>query len=383
MPSPDLIKRQTSLSANLVAFYRFLRMEGFRLGPAELADALEALALVGPFSGPEQFQACLKAALCRSRAQLEAFDELYEQYFRELEKAVDAKRTRGKDVERSRSKTQPRKNQLESLKSWLYGNEPTEEKAVAAYSPDEVLTETDFSQLSADMEGEMRELLRKIARQLARQYSRRREKNRRKGELDLLRSMRRNLRRGGEMIELERLKPRTDKHQLILLCDVSRSMELYSSFLIQFIYGMQQGSRRIETFVFATRLHRISEQLREPNFELALQKLSERIPDWSGGTRIGPCLQQFVEQYGQRLLLRRSTVIVLSDGWDTGSTEVLEAAMHRIHRKAGRVIWLNPLAGNPNFEPSAGGMQVALPYIDHFAAVHNLESLRKLGAILK
>jgi hypothetical protein len=199
--------------------------------------------------------------------------------------------------------------------------------------------------------------------------------------LDLRTTMRKNLRRGGELIELARFRPKQQKNQLILLCDVSKSMDLYSQFLIQFVYAFQQLGQRVETFVFSTSLQRITKVLRQGNYRQVLNELSETVPGWSGGTRIGASFEQFYQQYS-RLLHGHSTVLILSDGMDTGDIEMLEESMRKIGKKAERVIWLNPLAGRPGYAPEVRGMQVSLPYVDLFAPLHNVESLRALGRVL-
>jgi len=143
------------------------------------------------------------------------------------------------------------------------------------------------------------------------------------------------------------------------------------------MYGFQRVVARVETFVFSTSLHRVTGELNKNTFEKTLEELSAKVPGWSGGTRIGESLLAFVENYGRRLLNKRSLVLILSDGWDTGEPELVEEAMAAIHRRAAKVIWLNPLAGSPDYEPRVRALQAALPYIDVFAAAHDVESLRQ------
>jgi len=162
---------------------------------------------------------------------------------------------------------------------------------------------------------------------------------------------------------------------------VSGSMDLYSRFLLLFLYALQNAFGRVETFTFATRLTRITEHLKGTSYKQALRQLSA-VRDWSGGTRIGESLRDFNRTWGH-LVDRRTIVIVLSDGWDTGEPDELSAEMLTLKRKAGRVIWLNPLLGNPSYEPLTRGMAAALPLVDHFAAAHNLASLRDLAGHLR
>ena len=160
-------------------------------------------------------------------------------------------------------------------------------------------------------------------------------------------------------------------------------MDLYSRFLIHFIYAFQNAYDRIDTFVFSTALHRVSELLKEYEFERAFEMISDRIPHWSGGTKIGQCLSTFIAQHAHGMLDKKTIVLILSDGWDTGDPEILEMAMRQLHKAAGRIIWLNPLAGSPAYQAEVTGMKTALPYRDVFAAAHNVESLRKIAPELR
>ena len=379
----DLIHRHTELSANLVAFCRFLRRKGFTLGPAEEADALRALEILAPFEDPNAFRLTLRAVLSRSLSQRLAFDELYAEYWKELEKAVDSKIKEGAP-EKKRGSGKEQQPSLQILKTWLHGNQKQEETAeLAQYSAGEVLTRKDFSAFGEDELWEVARIIHRIARSLALRFNRRRKRSRTPAALDLRRTLRLNLRRGGEILDLAFRKPQRHRQRIVLLCDVSKSMDLYSRFLVQFIYAFQNAYRRIETFVFSTSLHRVTSQLKQQDYRTALDKLTEEVDDWSGGTRIGECLNTFVENYGRKLLNRQTIVLIMSDGWDTSDVELLAEAMRRIQSKSAKVIWLNPLAGNPQYRPEVKGMQAAMPYIDIFASAHNVESLRKVAGYLK
>lgn len=254
--------------------------------------------------------------------------------------------------------------------------EPLELPGMSAH---EVLVEQDFATFSAEQLDEVAQLTAQIAKRLARRVSRRRKPTRRKGAVDLRRSFRANLMRG-EIVELRRRTRRRRKLKLVLLCDVSGSMDLYSRFLLQFLYALQNVFGRVETFTFATRLTRVTELLRGPSYRKALARLRD-VSDWSGGTRIGEALAEFNRSW-PTLVDRRTIVLVLSDGWDTGDPELLAHELRGIKRRAGRVLWLNPLLGDPTYEPLTRGMVAALPLVDHFAAAHNLASLRALAGRL-
>lgn len=180
------------------------------------------------------------------------------------------------------------------------------------------------------------------------------------------------------MLDILRRERKLQKTRVVLLCDVSGSMDLYSRFLIQLIYALQHAVARVETFVFSTGLSRITGSLARADLRAAMDEIARKVPDWSGGTKIGRSLRRFLADYGGWALDGRTVVIIISDGWDTGEPDVLESAMAELHRRAARVIWLNPLLASPGYEPICQGMRVALPHVDVFAPAHNLDSLRRL-----
>src|SRR5437870_237877 len=269
-----------------------------------------------------------------------------------------------------------------ALETWGEGHEAEdtgEPLSVPAASDDEALVGQDFSTFGADQLDEILRLTIKIARRLAHRLTRRRRPVRRRGRVDLRRTLRANLTRG-DLIELRYRQRKRKKVRLVLLCDVSGSMDLYSRFLLQFLFALQNVFGRVETFIFSTRLTRITELLRGRSYRQVLRRLTD-VRDWSGGTRIGESFAQFNREW-PHLVDRRTIVIVLSDGWDTGEPDVLATELMRIKRRAARLIWLNPLLGNPSYEPLTRGMAAAMPLIDDFAAGHNLAALRDLAGKL-
>ncbi|HEX9958703.1 MAG TPA: VWA domain-containing protein [Fibrella sp.] len=369
-----MIIRRTSLSHNIIAFCRFLRVNGMGIGPDEEATALLALAQI-EVGDRAAFRLALRTALCRRAQDLEPFDQLFVQYWKELEKAVDSKTKDDPNRKRPAPKAGAAFNQL---KSWLYGNKPTEEAEIATYSTQASLTQKDFSAIPTDELAEVMQRIRDLSLTMARRANRRYHKTAARRQFDLARTLRKNLRRGGEILEIAYRKPRKNHLNVIILADVSQSMDLYSTFLIQFMYAFQTVYRRIDTFVFSTELHRITQTLKNRPFSEALQQLSETVVGWGGGTRIGASLETFADEY-LTLVDKHTLVIILSDGWDTGNVSLLSDSLIRIRAKARKVIWLNPLAGNPSFQPSASGMQAAMPFIDGMMPAHNVDSLRELG----
>lgn len=378
----ELITRKTNLSENVLSFCRYLRSKGLIIGPGETSEVLRALAVI-PLDKPENFRLCMRSILPKSPSQQDIFDTFYTDYWENLSRAVDSKVKDGAPEEGEKRKSADKEQQkkgpsLQALKSWLYGNKQEEEIGLATYSTHLTMGQKDFTAFGEDELEEVLQIIHQLARAIATKKERRYRQHAHTGLLDIRKSMRTNLRWGGEMLELNYRKRRVKKNRLVMLCDVSKSMDLYSRFLVQFIYGFQSAYRHIETFVFSTALYHITEELRSSNIKLAMQRLSQRVDQWSGGTKIGKALHEFVESY-QRYIDKDTVVIIMSDGWDTGDLDILDEAMAYMHKHAEKVIWLNPLAGNPNYEPETGGMATAVPYIDILASVHNIESLRKLA----
>jgi len=195
--------------------------------------------------------------------------------------------------------------------------------------------------------------------------------------VNLRRSLRLSLKSGGELIELSYKKRKPKRTKLIVICDVSGSMDLYSRLLLQFVYGLQNSFAKVETFVFSTSLSRITGDLKNKIYQRALERLSAKVHGWSGGTRIGASLSTFNAEWLRRID-KRTIVIILSDGWDIGEPEQLVKELSQLKKRAGRLIWLNPLLGNSSYQPLTRGMQAALPFISVFAPAHDLASLRAL-----
>jgi uncharacterized protein len=370
-----MITRLTSLSKNIVQFSRFLRLKGFVIGVEEEAMALQALQHID-YSSNRIFQLVLKSILCRSKSQLNEFDNLFFEYWKHLDKAIDAK-TKGHVEKEKQPATQSK--QFKSLKTWLQGNKNNDTEETATYSTHENLSQKDFSSVPDDEIDELMKCIRAMSKRIATKVNRRYEFSHKLDIPDLRQTLRKNLRNGGELLDIIHRKPKRNRVKLLVLCDVSKSMELYTAFLIQFLYAFQQVYSRMETFVFSTSLTRITTLLKQKNYQEVLLALNTGESGWSGGTRIGESLDTFVNEYGNKLLSSGTIVIILSDGWDTGDIDLLQKNMEIIHVKSKKVIWLNPLSGYSSYRPDVAGMQAALPYIDVFAPAYNAESFRRLG----
>lgn len=368
----------TSLSAHIVQFCRYLRQHDYTVGAEDEAISLQSLLLVN-YTDPAPFYLALKATLCKNKTQAEAFEAFFNEYWKDERKGLNAKAK----MRQSKAQPAPQPPSFKSLKSWLHGNRNEETEETAAYSYHESLSQKNFSSIPNEDLSELKQVIKDLAKRLAAKKKRRYTSSEKDILPDLRRTLRQNLRRGGEFLELAWRKPKHNRIKLVLLCDVSKSMELYTSFLIQFMFAFQQAYKGIETFTFGTRLKRITTLLKDKNFQDTLHLLTIGNDGWEGGTRIGESLDAFIKTYSTKLLGSKTVVVILSDGWDNGNTELLKSSMEFIQRKARKVIWLNPLASFSAFRPEAVGMRTAMPFIDVFASVHNVESLRRLSKWLE
>ena len=272
------------------------------------------------------------------------------------------------------------------LEQWLDSeteeNAEGEEDDSTAYSVEEVLNRKDFSEFTTEDMEKAREIIAKLAAILATRLSRRKVVGKKGKIIDFRRSWRKSLAHGGEPLELIRKQQKIKKTKILLLCDVSGSMDCYAKFLIQFIYGMQKELKEVEVAVFSTHLTDITGLLRRKGLAEGLNEVANVVPDWSGGTKIGESLLEFYRQFAPSFSAYRSVVILISDGWDRGDVDVLRHSMEMLHRHAYRLIWLNPLLGSDGYQPICRGIRTALPYVDYFLPAHNLESLAELTKIL-
>ncbi len=257
-----------------------------------------------------------------------------------------------------------------------------EREEMPLYCPDEQLKEKNFSTFMGEDLEEIKKAISYIAKKIRIRLSRRQKRNTLDQFFDFRRTIRKNIRHGGDIFRLSWKAHKKEKNRIVMLCDVSGSMEMYSRFLIQFLYGLQKSLYNMETFVFSTRLSRVTAILRNREYEKALARISKSVHDWSGGTKIGDCLYTFNRKHAPTVLYGKTVVIIISDGWDCGAEDRLREEMARLRKYAHHIIWLNPLLSNPQYEPACMGMRTSLPFLDQFLPLYNLDSLVKLGHAL-
>jgi uncharacterized protein with von Willebrand factor type A (vWA) domain len=375
---------------NLMAFARALKQLGVKVSLSQVLDTSRSVDLVD-IGEKSDFRAVLRSNLILQKEDFPAFDMLFDCFWRELSyervpmetmeiqgTPNDSQAPEGGDEEGGLDEAA-----VESVPKENLLLENLDEFSVPTYSPQELMNRKDFSEMSVEESRAIARAILLIATKIATQISRRKKIGRKGNTVDPRWTMRRSMKYGGEIIDLAHRKKRIKKTRVVLLCDVSGSMDCYSRFLIQFMYGLQNELWGVETFVFSTSLSRITHLIRTKDIANALEKISGSILGWSGGTNIGRSLHTFNRDFAPSMVTHRTVVVVISDGWDRGDVSLLEREMQDIKRRCKKIIWLNPLLASENYEPLCKGMQAALPYLDLFLSVHNVNSLVTLGRTLE
>jgi len=363
----------------LVRFCRELRAHGLSVTPAEVVTAVTTLEVIDTVDRDEVFLS-LRSVLTSSVDDFPIFEELFKSFWRDSPPALVERETLSNSAAR-RETNSPRKQPgglAFFLQNWGSSfSAGAQTVKVPGASDTDSTARKDFSEFTNEELEEVSRLARRMVRRLARKPSRRWRPVKRGHRVNLRRSLRLSLKTGGELIDLTYNERRPKRTKLVVICDVSGSMDIYSRLLLQFVYGLQNSFAKVESFVFATSLTRITAELKNKTYKRALDRLSANTRGWSGGTRIGASLAMFNNQWLRRID-KRTIIIILSDGWDTGEPEQLAAALAELTRRSGRLIWLNPLLGSASYQPVTQGMQAALPFISVFAPAHDLASLRAL-----
>ena len=371
------------LLRNLAFFGRLLRRLGVDATLPQILTLVEALERV-ELRRRREFKDAARTILVQRRGQVEIFDRAFDLFW-----STSAFKPRER-IDLGRMLRRTLKREPVTLTLAADGGEPeggVESDAEvfdlrASYSSGEVLRHKDFTELSDAELAIVRSLMLERPWRVDSRRTRRKVAATDGPFLDLRRTLRHSLRRGGELVDLRWRRRRLKPRPLVVLCDISGSMEAYSRIFLQFIYALATAADRLEAFVFGTRLTRISRQLRHRDVDQALRQAAAAVVDWGGGTRIGESFQRFNYDWGRRVLGRGAVVIVLSDAWDRGDVDLLERETARLARSCGRLLWLNPLIGSPGYEPLTRGIRRVLPYIDDFLPIHNLTSLEQLGRML-
>jgi uncharacterized protein with von Willebrand factor type A (vWA) domain len=403
------LERGQELQRKLVEFGRLLWDMGLDVGPGRMVEASETISLID-VRHREDFYHALKCSLLSHHEQEPLFDQAFFYFWQlkhRLSKVGDNAVVKSEERRGTPLRLPPRERQeLEAQAARLTrqlmqpqreggrarsaeraeqdeDNDDDDEAQGTAYSAIEVLRRKDFESYSWEEMQEAKRLMSEMHWHLGERPTRRKAPARKGNYPDLRRIIRRNLKYGGELLELTWRKTRRKPRPLVIICDISGSMSLYSRLLLHFIHTISSGLQNTEAFVFGTRLTRITRQLRKRDVDDAVRDVSKNVQDWSGGTRIGECLRDFNYRWARRVLGHGAVVLIISDGWDRGEPDVLKAEMDRLQHSSHRLIWLNPLLGAPDYRPVTIGMKTALPFIDDFLSAHSLDSLLELGKVLE
>jgi uncharacterized protein with von Willebrand factor type A (vWA) domain len=365
------------VAGSLSRLAALMRAGGAHVGVGDLLAAHRALAAVDASRREEAFYA-LRAALCASHRDMSVFAEAFAIAFAAPEEERTDPLSELGEIERAAmprlgipAEAPPAEVEVGAL------------PAPAAWSDEELLRERDFALYTDAERAAARVLLGRLARRGPQRISRRTRPTRRRREVhDLRATIRLSLRHGGEFVERRYRTPAARPRRLVLVCDVSGSMAPYARMLLMYLQASVAARARVEAFVFGTRLTRVTRELAGRDPDRALRRAAEAVQDWSGGTRIGEAIAELNRVHGRRIG-RGALVVVLSDGWDRGDPEQLGEEMARLRRCAHRVVWLNPLAADPRYEPLTRGMQAALPHVDHLLPGNSLASLEALAELME
>lgn len=369
----------SSFSDAFIGFVQLLRNNGFQSGIQCTKDTFES-ALFGLWPDKALFEYALTSLFCQEQEDRAAFKKMYALFWKQKGTVIRDKRT-------NKNKTNIQANSVSTavmLGTGETGNneEGEEAKTTTGANAKETVKRTDFAHLTTFESTLLDELSEQLVREMSQRLKRRKQKSN-KGQIDIANSIRANIQNGGNIIKLQKKHQKKDKYRLMVLLDVSGSMDKYSFYLLKFLWALRSNFKQIEVFTFSTQLMRITEYISDKNMAGALAMVSRNAKHWSSGTKIGACLKDFNDNYAKRYLNGKTMTIILSDGLDTGEPEVLDAAMQQIKLRTKKLIWLNPLKGMQGYEPIQMGMQAALPSLNHFGSAHNFDSLLTLEKILQ
>jgi len=382
VPSRDARRTAVSyLLHNLLHFERLLHALGLDVHAGRMLDVAGALAHID-IARRSDFYFTLRSLLIHRPQDLAVFDEAFRVFWRpppdewasrDLRAMGRQRRTGTPKVDDRGAAPAP-----ESDASQPLAGGRMERVAAMSYSTQDVSRVKDFAQFTEQEMRQAQAMLAALTWDLGVRRTRRWSPGRGRA-LDLRRLVRRNLRYGGEWVWLPTRTRRPKRRPLVLLCDVSGSMERYARMLLHFIHSLAGGLDRVEAFLFSTRLTRVTRELTRRAAAAAVPAIPQRVPGWGGGTQIGDALRTFNVRWARRVLGHGPVVLLISDGWDRGDPDTLGREMRRLQRSCHRLIWLNPLLGSPEYRPLTRGMQAALPFVDDFLPVHNLASLEMLA----
>lgn len=378
---------------NIMHFARALRAAGLPVGPGTMLDAVRAVEASG-LHRRDDFYWALHSVCVQRRDQKELFDQAFQIFWRNpelLEKMMslllpvihpDVPADQGKDNKKTMRRVAEALAGTQRNEPRLSEEKEIEVDATLTFSDEEKLQSKDFEEMSSEELDKARKAIQRMRLPIPEIRTRRFAPKADGRRIDMRRSFRATLKSGGDVVTLQR-RARVRRHPpLVILCDISGSMERYSRMMLHFMHAVTNDRDRVHCFVFGTRLTNISRHLRQKDVDLALEKVGEQVEDWSGGTRIGATLADFNLNWSRRVLAQGAVVLMITDGLDRDAGEGLEHEVERLRKSCRRLIWMNPLLRFDSFQPKARGIRAILPHVDEFLPVHNLQSLQDLSEAL-
>jgi uncharacterized protein with von Willebrand factor type A (vWA) domain len=372
------------LTERVILFSRFLRDRGFKVFSSSISDALLSLEHTD-LTMRGDFQAVLRANLVTSETEWKLFAHLFETFWGREEREEEKRRERSREDPEWDEEMSIREESGDVLPDRKARTEPAPQKETLegkTYSPVQIIQRKDLARFERGDIQIAQLILKNMISPFRIAATRRFKRSKNPGDIDFRRILREGLKGEGMPFALFYRNKKKRFKRVVILADVSGSMDRYARFVMPFIMGLRGIGSKAEVFVFSTSLTPITPILKRHPIDKALEMISQEVPDWSGGTRIGYSLHQFNEQHGTRLLNRRTVLVIMSDGWDLGARDLLKREMETLSERAHCIIWLNPLAGDPEYKPLCRGMQTALPYLDYFLPADSLESLKRVGKTL-
>jgi len=378
------------LAENVMHFARLLRAAGLRIGPDRVLDSVRALEIAGAHQFPlrrDDWYWTMSAVLLSREEQRPIFDQAFRIFWRDPKLAEKMMQLL---LPKAHGTAKPEEQQSQRLTDALYAKQNPERRepekleleARLTFSSREILQRMDFDTMSAAELAQARQMISRLRLPLPLIRTRRQKIDSNGRKIDVRATLRESLREGGDIIPLVRTAPRELHPPLVVLCDISGSMNPYARMFLHFLHAITNDRDRVSVFVFGTRLTNITRQLRHRDVDVAMAKVAEAIKDWSGGTRIGHSLREFNWKWARRTLGQNACVLLVSDGLDREAGEGLAEEMERLAKSSKMLVWLNPLLRYEKFEARPAGVRAMLPHVDLFLPVHNLKSLVDLARTL-
>lgn len=394
VPDLDVGKPAGTLAGNVVRFVRVLRHAGLPVGPDKVLDALRALQAVG-LERRDDFYFALNAVLVNRHEHQVIFDQAFQLFWRDPDHAAQTLQSLLEQLGGGLRKPDTAGQAVSPrLAHALWPGAARPPAANEALPPEltldasltlsgrELLQERDFAAMTPEELEQATRLVAGMRMRLPQIATRRSRPRAHGGRIDLRNTMRQMMKSGEDLIELRHRASRLRPPTLVILCDISGSMDSYTRMLLHFIHAVTNDRSRVHSFLFGTRLSNITRALRDRDVDVALARVSRQVQDWAGGTRIGACLHEFNQRWARRLLGQGAVVLLISDGLDSDAADELAQEMARLKRFCRSLVWLNPLLRYEHFEARPAGIRAMLPHVDRFLPVHNLESLAQLGSLL-